>query len=152
MNRSILLGLVSSTSLLLAACSCTCGVDEGNIKPGSAEDFATNAPNVVYFDFDSSKISDSAKQRVEGQASWLKVYTGTRVVVEGHTDVRGTAEYNMALGEARANSTAQALRNLGIAADRISTVSYGKERVVDTGTSELSHAKNRRTVSVVSGN
>ena len=148
MNRKALLSLIASSAVVLAACSCTCGVD-GNVKPGTAEDFAANTPNVVYFDFDSSKLSDSAKKRVEAQAAWLKTYTGTNVTVEGHCDVRGTAEYNMALGEARANSTAKELRNQGIAGEIVSTVSYGKERVVDTGTTEEAHAKNRRTVSVV---
>ncbi len=149
MNRKTLLGLIASTSVILAACSCTCGVNGGKVQPGSAEDFAANTPNVVYFDFDSSKLSDSAKKRIEAQAAWLKTYTGTNVTVEGHCDVRGTAEYNMALGEARANSTAKELRNQGIAGERVSTVSYGKERPVDSGTTEEAHAKNRRSVSVV---
>lgn len=148
MNRSTLLGTIAGTSLLLAACSCTCGID-GRGTPGSAEDFAANTPNVVYFEFDRSNLTDSAKKRVEAQAAWLKTYTGTNVTVEGHCDVRGTAEYNMALGEARANSTAAELRKQGVAGERISTVSYGKERVVDSGTTEAAHAKNRRTVSVV---
>ncbi|MDO4975019.1 MAG: OmpA family protein [Alphaproteobacteria bacterium] len=148
MNRNCLLGLFAATAVLMTACSCTCGVD-GNVTPGSAEDFAANVPNTVYFDFDKSNLTDSAKKRVEAQAAWLKTYTGSNVTVEGHTDIRGTAEYNMALGEARANSTAKELRNLGVAGERITTVSYGKERVVDTGTTEMSHAKNRRSVTVV---
>ena len=148
MNKNCLLGLFAATAVLMTACSCTCGVD-GNVTPGSAEDFAANVPNTVYFDFDKSNLTDSAKKRVEAQAAWLKTYTGTNVTVEGHTDVRGTAEYNMALGEARANSTAKELRDLGVASERVTTVSYGKERVVDTGTTEMAHAKNRRTVTVV---
>ena len=148
MNRKALLSLMAASAVVVAACSCTCGVDNG-VKPGSAEDFAANTPNVVYFDFDSSKLSDSAKKRVEAQAAWLKTYTGTNVTVEGHCDGRGTAEYNMALGEARANSTAKELRNQGIAAERVSTVSYGKERPVDTRNTEEAYAKNRRSVSVV---
>ena len=94
-------------------------------------------------------MTDSAKKRVEAQAAWLKTYTDKNVTVEGHCDVRGTAEYNMALGEARANSTAKELQKNGVAKERVSTVSYGKERVVDSGTTEMAHAKNRRTVSVV---
>lgn len=149
MNRTQLLVTMAATAVAVSACSCTCGVDSGNIKPGTPEDFAANTPNVVYFDFDKSNLTDSAKKRVEAQAAWLKTYKDSKVTVEGHTDVRGTAEYNMALGEARANSTAKELRNQGIESERISTVSYGKERVVDSGTSEMAHAKNRRTVSVV---
>ena len=149
MNRNCLLGLFAATAVLLTACSCTCGVDSGDVTPGAPGDFAANVPNTVYFDFDRSTLTDSAKKRVEAQAAWLKTYTGTKAVVEGHTDVRGTAEYNMALGEARANATAKSLREFGVAGDRISTVSYGKERPVDAGTSEMAHAKNRRTVTVV---
>ena len=148
MNRGSLLGLLATAALLLSACSCTCDVENG-IKPGTPEDFAANVPNTVYFDFDKSNLTPAAQKRVEAQAAWLNTYTGTKVTVEGHTDVRGTAEYNMALGEARANSTAKKLRDLGVAGDRISTVSYGKERVVDTGTTDMAHAKNRRSVSVV---
>lgn len=149
MDRNKLLGLMAATAVVVSACNCTCGIDSGNMKPGTPEDFAANTPSVVYFDFDKSTLTDSAKKRVEAQAAWLKTYTGTNVTVEGHCDVRGTAEYNMALGEARANSTAKELRNQGISSERISTVSYGKERVVDSGTTEMAHAKNRRTVSVV---
>ena len=148
-NRNKLLGLMVATAVVVAACNCTCGVDGGSMKPGTAEDFATNTPNVVYFDFDKSTLTDSAKKRVEAQAAWLKTYTDKNVTVEGHCDVRGTAEYNMALGEARANSTAKELQKNGVAKERVSTVSYGKERVVDSGTTEMAHAKNRRTVSVV---
>ncbi|MDR0942369.1 MAG: OmpA family protein [Holosporales bacterium] len=149
MNRRVLLGLMAATPLVLAACSCTCGVDGGKAKPGSAEDFAANVPNTVYFDFDSSALSDAAKKRIDAQACWLKTYTGTKATVAGHADVRGTAEYNQALGEARANSTAKELAKNGVEKDRITTVSYGKERVVDTGTTEEAHAKNRRTETTV---
>ena len=150
MNRTKLLSSMVAVAVVVSACSCTCSTDTaGGVQPGSPEDFATNTPNVVYFDFDKSNLTSAAKQRVEAQAAWLNKYKDTKVTVEGHTDVRGTAEYNMALGEARANSTAKELRNQGVASDRISTVSYGKERVVDSGTSEMAHAKNRRAVSVV---
>lgn len=149
MNRTQLLVTMAATAVAVSACSCTCDVKGVSGTPGSPEDFATNTPNVVYFDFDKSNLTDSAKKRVEAQAAWLKTYKDTKVTIEGHTDVRGTAEYNMALGEARANSTAKELRNQGVESERISTVSYGKERVVDSGTSEMAHAKNRRTVSVI---
>ncbi len=150
MNRNLLMGSMAAVAVLVAACSCPCNVkDAAGVTPGTADDFEANVPNVVYFDFDSSKVLDSAKSRIEAQAAWLKVYTGTRANVEGHTDVRGTAEYNMALAQARANSVAKELTNLGVASDRVTTVSYGKERPVDTGTTETAHAKNRRTVTVV---
>jgi peptidoglycan-associated lipoprotein len=154
MNSGRVLMLVASVSMtLLAACNRTCSVDGessgGNVAPGSPEDFATNIPNVVYFDFDKSNLTESAKKRVDAQACWLKTYSGTKVNIAGHTDVRGTAEYNMALGEARANTVSKALQNGGIEGTRISTVSYGKERTIDSGTEEMSHAKNRRAITTV---
>ncbi len=152
MNAKVL-GLISSVAIFMAACSNTCKVDgngqNGSVVPGSAEDFKTNVPDTVYFYFDSAKLSDSAKSRLKAQADWLKTYSSTKATVEGHTDVRGTAEYNMALGTSRADSAMKELVNNGVAKDRLTVVSYGKERVVDTGTTEEAHAKNRRAVTVV---
>lgn len=145
-----LLGVLVGTGLLLGACSRTCDVEQAAVVvPGTAEDFKTNVPDRVYYDFDSSKLSESAKKRLEAQACWLKTYAGTKATVEGHTDVRGTAEYNMALGEARANAAAKELTVNGISKDRFTVVSYGKERVFDAGTTEEAHAKNRRAVTVI---
>lgn len=145
-----LLGLVAGIAGLMAACSNVCDVDNGTVVPGSAADFKQNTPDRVYFDFDSSKVSETAKKRLEAQSCWLKTYSGTKVVVEGHTDIRGTAEYNLALGEARANSAAKVLKANGIDASRVTVVSYGKERVSNEGTTEEAHAENRRAVTVVS--
>ncbi|MDR0553040.1 MAG: OmpA family protein [Holosporales bacterium] len=151
-----LLGLLVGATALLASCSRVCDVEKGGgeseagIVPGSAEDFAANVPNKVYFEFDSSRVTSSASKRVESQAAWLKTYPATSVSVEGHTDIRGTAEYNLALGTARANSTAKALRKHGVEESRITVTSYGKERVADEGTSEEAHARNRRTETIVS--
>jgi peptidoglycan-associated lipoprotein len=151
MNTKLLVSL-SGIALLMAACSNTCDVEqESGIVPGSAEDFKTNVPDRVYFDFDSSKVSDSAKKRLEAQACWFKTYGATKATVEGHTDIRGTAEYNMALGNSRANSAAKTLKDLGVDGSRLTVVSYGKERVADTGTTEEAHAKNRRAVTVIDG-
>jgi peptidoglycan-associated lipoprotein len=149
MNRKVLSGLFSA-AVLLSACNCTCGVkDQSPATPGSKGDFEANVPYTVYFDFDKSKLSEAAIERVKAQAAWLKTYSGVKGTVEGHTDVRGTTEYNMALGEARANEVTKALKADGVSSDRFTTVSYGKERVIDTGTSELAHAKNRRAVTVI---
>ncbi len=145
-----LLGIVSGVAVLMAACSSTCDVDQaGSIVPGSAEDFKANVPDRVFFDFDSSKVSEAAKKRLKAQSCWLNTYSGTKVTVEGHTDVRGTAEYNLALGEARANETSKVLKELGVDSSRITVVSYGKERVETEGTTEEDHARNRRAVTVV---
>ncbi|MDR0695200.1 MAG: OmpA family protein [Holosporales bacterium] len=151
MDRKILVGLVSSAALVLTACSSTCGVDSG-IIPGSPEDFAANVPTKVYFDFDKAKLSDAAKKRVSAQACWLKTYTNTTATVTGHTDVRGTGEYNMALGSARASATVAELVANGVQKERLTTVSYGKERVEDPGTTEEAHAKNRRTETIIGTN
>lgn len=145
-----LLALIGAAAGLLGACSSTCDIDQdATIVPGSAEDFRANVPDRVYFDFDSSKLSEAAKKRLDAQACWLNTYTGTKVTIEGHTDVRGTAEYNMALGDSRANSAAKELESKGISKDRMTVVSYGKERVADSGVTEEAHAKNRRAVTVV---
>jgi peptidoglycan-associated lipoprotein len=151
MNRNILLSLLLITSGMMAACNRTCDVDNqsGSVVPGSAEDFATNVPNTIYFDFNKSDITLSAKKRVEAQACWLKTYSSTKGTVEGHCDSRGTAEYNMALGQARADSIVKELKAQGVDSCRLTSVSYGKERLIDDGTSEESHAKNRRGVTVI---
>lgn len=150
MNRKFLLGAIFGIAGMMAACNNTCSVDgTGTIVPGSADDFAANIPNTVYFDFDKSNVSETAQKRVDAQACWLKTYSATTATVEGHCDSRGTAEYNMALGQQRANSVKKALEAQGIDASRLTTVSYGKERLVDTGTTEASHAANRRTVTAI---
>jgi peptidoglycan-associated lipoprotein len=139
--------------VLLAACSKVCDVkgpdSSSGTSPGSAEDFAKNVPAKVFFDFDKSNLSDTAKERVAAQATWLKTFSDKKVTVQGNTDVRGTSEYNMALGQARANSTAKELKNRGVESNRVETVSFGKERPADDGTTEEAHAKNRRTETVV---
>ncbi|MDR3224369.1 MAG: OmpA family protein [Holosporales bacterium] len=145
MDRKILLATFASVAVMLAACTCPCGVDSGSSTSGSAEDFNANVPHTVYFDFDKAALSQAAKQRVVSQADWLKTYTATKVTVAGNTDSRGTSEYNMALGQKRADATAKELVDNGVGSDRVTTVSYGKERLVDTGTTEAAHAKNRRT-------
>jgi peptidoglycan-associated lipoprotein len=153
LKRGVLLCTLASAVVLLTACSKVCsvkGVDSGaGISPGSPEDFAANVPNTVYFDFDKSSLTEAAKKRVSAQATWLKTYPDKRVTVSGHADVRGTAEYNMALGQARANSTAKELKSGGVDGSRVETVSFGKERPLTDETTEAAHAKNRRTETIV---
>ena len=105
----------------------------------------TSGPMVpVYFEFDSSSIAGEQVQRIETDADFIKENPALKIRIEGNCDPRGTQEYNLALGERRAQAAAQYLVNLGIGADRLSTVSYGKERPLDPGTSEAAYAKNRR--------
>ncbi len=115
-------------------------------KMGSQEDLVVNVGDRVFFDFDKYSLGSESRHILEKQAIWLKKYSNVKVAVEGHADERGTREYNLALAERRANSAKDYLVALGVAADRISTISYGKERPVALGSNEASWAQNRRSV------
>jgi peptidoglycan-associated lipoprotein len=117
--------------------------------PGSQEDFvASVAADRIFFDTDKSDVDAADQATLQSQARWLAKYPTKRITVEGHCDERGTREYNLALGERRANSTKNALAALGVDASRITTISYGKERPDATGSDEEAYAKNRRAVTV----
>lgn len=100
--------------------------------------------NTVHFGYDKSNLDGEARKTLAANAAWIKAHTGTKVQIEGHCDQRGTIEYNIALGERRANSVKAYLVSQGVKADRLSTISYGKERPLDNGDSESAMAKNRR--------
>jgi len=118
--------------------------------PGSRADFLAQAgSDTVHFATDSSDLDSEATATLTKQAAWLQKFPNIRVTIEGHCDERGTREYNLALGDRRANSAKNFLINNGIAASRISVISYGKERPVATGSDEESWAQNRRAVTVV---
>jgi len=122
--------------------------------PGTQEHFATavGAPNtIVYFDTDKYDIDSEDAGKLETQARYFAQYANVNFTVEGHADERGTREYNLALGERRANAAKNYLVSLGIPAERIRTVSYGKERPVALGSDEGSWAQNRRAATVVIG-
>ena len=114
-----------------------------------ARDFMANAEDRVFFAFDSSALSNNAVEVLQTQVEWLKKNENVDVIVQGYCDERGTREYNLALGERRANAVKQYLISQGIAADRISTISYGKERPAVLGNNEAAWAQNRRAVTVV---
>lgn len=119
------------------------------IVPGSQEDFvASVAADRIFFALDDSSIDAEDRATLQSQAAWLARYPQRRVTVEGHADERGTREYNLALGERRANSAKNALIALGVGEDRVTTISYGKERPDATGSDEDSYARNRRAVTV----
>ncbi len=121
----------------------------GAAAPGSQEDFvASISSDRIYFDTDRFDVDGEDQATLQSQAQWLARYPQVRVTVEGHADERGTREYNLALGERRANSAKNALASLGVDAARISTISYGKERPDALGSDEASWARNRRAVSV----
>ena len=120
-----------------------------NATPGSQQDFTVNVGDRIFFDTDSSSIRADAAATLDRQAQWLQKYPNYAITVEGHADERGTREYNLALGERRANAAKNFLVSIGVPADRIRTVSYGKERPVALGSNEAAWAQNRRAVSVV---
>lgn len=119
-------------------------------RSGTQEDLVVNVGDRVFFGFNKYKLTGAARGTLEKQAAWLKKYPSVTVVLEGHADERGTREYNLALGERRANSAKDYLVTLGISPNRIKTISYGEERPVALGSSEKSWSQNRRSVTVVS--
>ena len=103
----------------------------------------------VYFETNKHNISSTAAFTLESQANWIKSTPGFQLIIEGHCDERGTREYNLALGEKRAQSVKNYLISLGISSDRISTISYGKERPAVVGSNDGAWAQNRRSVTVI---
>lgn len=118
---------------------------------GTQEHFVNgvNGLNVIFFDTDRYNIDSEDAVALQTQAQYLQRNPGISVTVEGHADERGTRDYNLALGERRANSAKNYLVSLGVDASRIRTVSYGKERPVALGSNESAWAQNRRAVTVV---
>lgn len=120
---------------------------------GVAPIIVTNAVNnqgpenlaaVVYFDFDSYALRNSDSKLVQDHADWLRKHPERSLVLRGHTDARGGTEYNLALGQKRAEAVRQAMQLLGVNANKLEAVSYGKEKLADTGLSETAHQRNRR--------
>lgn len=118
---------------------------------GSQEDLVANVGDRVFFALDKYNLAPDARATLAKQAAWLKRYSSVTVRVEGHADERGTREYNLALGERRANSVKDYLITLGIGAGRVTTISYGKERPVALGSNEQAWGQNRRGVTTVTG-
>jgi peptidoglycan-associated lipoprotein len=123
----------------------------GSATPGSAQDFTVNVGDRIFFDLDSTSIRADAQDTLRRQAQWLQRYPNYAITVEGHADERGTREYNLALGARRAASTKQFLASQGIPANRINTISYGKERPVAVCDDISCWSQNRRAVTVLGG-
>ncbi|HYE00948.1 MAG TPA: peptidoglycan-associated lipoprotein Pal [Alphaproteobacteria bacterium] len=121
----------------------------GGIQAGSREDFEINVGDRVFFGTDKSDIAAEARATLDKQAAWLQQYPSVTAVIEGHADERGTREYNLALGERRANAVKNYLQAAGVNPARLSTVSYGKERPAVLGSNEAAWQQNRRGVTVV---
>lgn len=118
-------------------------------RPGTQEDLVVSVGDRVLFALDSYDLRAEARQTLEKQAAWLEQNPSVTVTVEGHADERGTREYNLALGEKRANSMRDYLIALGVNPNRIKTISFGKERPVDPRSTDDAWSKNRRGVLVV---
>ena len=112
-------------------------------SPGSEQDFVINVGDRVYFDFDRYEVRSDATALLDAQAGWLKRYPAVQVRIEGNCDERGTREYNLALGARRANAVREFLVSHGVEAGRISTVSYGKEKPIDSGSGDTADQHNR---------
>ncbi|WP_043361148.1 peptidoglycan-associated lipoprotein Pal [Belnapia sp. F-4-1] len=120
-----------------------------NARPGSQEDLAANVGDRVYFVTDSSTVGADQRPVLERQAAWLQQYRQVTVMVEGHADERGTREYNLALGQRRANAARDVLVSQGVAGTRITTISFGKDRPAALGSDQQAWAQNRRAVTTV---
>ena len=123
--------------------------ESASIEPGSQEDLIVNVGDRVFFNYDSSELDADAQELLRDQVAWLKQHSNVSIIVEGHCDERGTREYNLALGEKRAQSVKNYLISLGISTDRVTTISYGKERPAVIGSNDGAWAQNRRSVTIV---
>jgi peptidoglycan-associated lipoprotein len=145
--------LILVASLVLSACATkkvSTGQIQGDVYTGkdTVEYLASGVPDRVFFATNETVLTTASRETLRKQAGWLRKNSDIDVVLEGHADERGTREYNLALGERRANSAKDYLMTYGISSDRISVLSYGKERPVDSGSSPLAWSKNRRSVTV----
>ena len=121
----------------------------GAATPGSQQDFVVNVGDRVFFDTDSSELSEQARATLDKQAQWLNNYNRYAFTIEGHADERGTREYNIALGARRAQTVREYLISRGVQAQRIRTISYGKERPVAVCNDISCWSQNRRAVTVL---
>jgi peptidoglycan-associated lipoprotein len=133
------------------------GLDDGSsgesgVGPGSREDFIRTVGlegDRVFFDTDQYDLDDRDRSTLDAQAAWLNRYPTVRVTIEGHADERGTRDYNLALGDRRANAAKNHLAARGVAPGRMTVISYGKERPEALGSDESAWAQNRRAVTVL---
>jgi len=123
---------------------------QGDVYTGTdtVKYLANGVPDRVFFATNESVLTTRSRDTLRKQAAWLRKNSSINIVIEGHADERGTREYNLALGERRANAAKDYLMTYGVSSNRISVISYGKERPVDSGSSPLAWSKNRRSVTV----
>ena len=121
----------------------------GGPAPGSEEDLVANVGDRVFFPFNTSSLTDDARATLDKQASWLGRYPQDAVQVAGNCDERGTEEYNIALGERRANAARDYMVAHGVSSSRITTISYGKDRPTALGSDEQAYAQNRNAITSI---
>ena len=152
---------VAASLSLITSCSGTGGLsglngngataDFGDISQSSIEYFSKTVGDTIYFEVDKSSLNQITIDTLQAQALWLQENNLTPITIEGHADEQGTREYNLALGARRATSVRNFLVSQGVSEDRLSIVTYGKERPVEVCSEEKCSSKNRRAVTVVSG-
>jgi peptidoglycan-associated lipoprotein len=152
MIRGAKFAAIVMASLAIAGCAKNNdqnGALAGAAAPGSQQDFVVNVGDRVFFETDSSELTDQARATLDKQAQWLGNYNRYSFTIEGHADERGTREYNIALGARRAETVRQYLATRGLAASRMRTISYGKERPVAVCNDISCWSQNRRAVTVL---
>ena len=146
--------LVVFAALMLSACATkkvsTPGQMQGDVYTGTdtVEYLAKGVPDRVFYATNESILTTRSRDTLRKQAAWLRTNSDVTITLEGHCDERGTREYNLALGERRANAAKDYLMTYGISGNRISVISYGKERPVNSGSNPLAWSQNRRAVTV----
>ncbi len=145
--------LIMLASLVLSACATqkkSTSQLQGDVYTGTdtVEYLASGVPDRDFFATNESILTTKSRDTLRKQAAWMRKNSNLTFVIEGHADERGTREYNLALGERRANAAKDYLMTYGVAGNRLSVISYGKERPVDSGSNPLSWSKNRRSVTV----
>jgi peptidoglycan-associated lipoprotein len=136
---------IGATLLMVSACSTTTD-SRDSASDSQISEFENKVGDRIFFEFDSSAITEEAQETLKRQAQFMSENPGLKFMVEGHCDERGTREYNIALGERRANAAKQYLISLGVEASRLKTVSYGKEKPAVEGTNDWAFSQNRRAV------
>ena len=144
--------MIMLASLVLSACATKKVTNQmqGDVYTGkdTVEYLASGVADRVFFATNESVLTTASRETLRKQAAWLRKNSDITIVLEGHADERGTREYNLALGERRANAAKDYLMTYGVSSDRITVISYGKERPVDSGSNPLAWSKNRRSVTV----
>ena len=148
--------LVVLACLVLSACAtkkvATTGQMQGDVYTGTdtVEFLAKGVPDRVFFATNETVLTTASRDTLRKQAGWMRKKSSLNFTIEGHADERGTREYNLALGERRANTAKDYLMTYGISGNRLSVISYGKERPVNSGSTPLAWSQNRRSVTVKS--